>query len=714
MVDWQSENPTPTGPESAAPDLYAETPSSFGERFKAEVGLSSPIEKLGRLDEYAQAMLKGPLGAEMRGQRGESDTGAQDAPVGAALLSRPFPASPMMDPTEYNRRYAPPDTTIGDKPMPESVAQYLGAQKFADIQRDEIIRRNESQHNWATNLGTGMVSFMVDPTNVAATFLPGIGEESVMAAAGRVGITGLTARIGARAVAGASGGALGMVPLTAAELTASNLTGANDYDLRSAFRDMMMGAATGALIHSGILGTAREVGVKFGWMNPDEAQRFSMSQNPLVKADAMKAAVAQVAEGKPVDVQPVFDIAAAKEAETELRTWTAQRQRLTAEGDATLAEAMKGDTAVATLEQKSQAALDTLNNLKQEHAGFTADIAAAQQRLETLRSDTTAARVSAIDAELARTDIPAARREELQSERTLVVSGSEMTPEKIALETARAESEIEGLTAGHDRLGNKIASLEKTTPVLQQTAASAGKAATSTLRIKAERVESRERIVSAMAARTIRRYAGHLGIELKPGEADALAKRLLSGEAEAKDVLAELRTRVKGPAVAEPHANIDAMVAEHAGNLQSAAQRAMMDATLKEKQLARDGYAMGMPQDELVQAREDVYGPKPDEIGAGAAGAAKAGQSDRPLRGEHSKAGAGGSGTGEAGPGGASAGAEADPEMMQADQVVADMAETLSTEERGMLELADAEIQKAGSLREAFAQAAECLIGAGV
>lgn len=713
MVDWQSENPTPTGPESAAPSLYAETPSAFGERFAGQVQQYSPIEKLGRLSNYGAATLQGPLGAELRGQRGESDTGAQDAPVGAALLDRATPVSPMMDPTEYNKKYAPQGTTLGDKPMPESVAQDLGAQKFADIQRDDIIRRNESQHNWATNFSTSTVAFMTDPTNIVATFLPGIGEENVMAAAGRLGITGLTARIGARAVAGASGGALGMVPLTGAEMLASNLTGANDYDLRSAFRDMMMGAATGALIHSGIMGTAREVGVKFGWMNPDEAQRFSMSQNPLVKADAMKTAVAQVAEGKPVDVQPVFDIAAARDAETELRTWTAQRQRIAAEGDATLTEAMKGDSAVATLEQKSQAALDTLNNLKQEHAGFTADIAAAQQRLEALRTDTTAARVSAIDAELARSDIPAARRDELQSERTLVVSGSEMTPEKVALETSRAESEIEGLTAGHDRLGNKIASLEKTTPVLQQAAETAGKATTSALRIKAERVESRERIVNAMAARTIRRYAGHLGVELKAGEADVLAKRLLSGEAETKDALAELRARVKGPAVAEPHANIDAMVAEHAGNLQSAAQRAMMDATLKEKQLAREGYAMGMPQDELVQAREDVYGPKPDEAGAGAPGPAKA-AAKRPLRDQHYKAGAGGSDTGEAGAGGASAAAEADPEMTQADQVVADMAENLSAEERGMLEVADAEIQRAGSLREAFAQAAECLIGAGV
>lgn len=288
-------------PIGAATEGYVRTPPSFGEAFAAQLMESSPSAAIGR---FMRRQLYYPQVTE---------TGS---------VVPPMLQSPTISAEEANDRFAPvgPDgkkVAIASGPMPERAAQLVGEAKAAEIEREGVLARYAASRSVATTFATGAAAFMLDPLNAATAFIPGIGEEAVLARLG----TGLAARMAARVVSGATAGAVAQAPLSALRYGLGQQE-ASDYGLRDAFRDMLFAAAGNAVFHAGF-GALREAGL----LKPDTAiayarQRAGETAAPppvetpsagtlpadaASRHDAMRAGIAEIVDGRPVDVMPVVD-----------------------------------------------------------------------------------------------------------------------------------------------------------------------------------------------------------------------------------------------------------------------------------------------------------------------------------------------------------------------------------------------------------------------
>lgn len=226
--------------------------------------------------------------------------------------------APLLSSEDVNKKYGPlgPDgqqVQITDKPMYEDTAELVGKQKASEMDRNAIIQRYSQQNGILKSFGAGAVGTLMDPANAASLFVPGVGEETVLARAAKLGLStdNIIARTGARAITGATGAVAGQTPLDLLKYGMDKQQ-ASDYDLKSAFKDMFYAAAGGAIIHGGIAGGAREL----GFLKPDEAMNFRsqsakdmdavLNADATQKSAAMKSAVSQMVEGREVDVEPSF------------------------------------------------------------------------------------------------------------------------------------------------------------------------------------------------------------------------------------------------------------------------------------------------------------------------------------------------------------------------------------------------------------------------
>lgn len=306
MPDFQFDGQPYEAPEAAADQTYAATPPSMGRAMGALFGESSSSEMLQRAGERG-AYEGASIFDQMLYQSGAAQAGVDPTPI----------QTPTLSPDEYNKKYAPigPDgkqVPLGDKPMPEGIAQLVGKAKTDEIEREGVLARFSNAHSAPVTFGAGMAAFMLDPLNVATTFLPGIGEETALAGLGRVGVTGIAARVGARVIAGGTAGTIAQAPVSALRYGLGTEE-ASDYGLRDAFRDMMFSAAGNAVMHAG-LGTAADlirgrseipVSQEAG-AAPDPAATMVLQADAPTKADAMRAGISQVTDGRMVDVLPAF------------------------------------------------------------------------------------------------------------------------------------------------------------------------------------------------------------------------------------------------------------------------------------------------------------------------------------------------------------------------------------------------------------------------
>jgi hypothetical protein len=300
MVDGQPAE----APLAAADKDYAATPPSYGDAFAAMFQQGSTGGMLQRWQERAayQPGVSGTLGRAFA-NLAAADAGAP--PVYDQDLS-PIP-SPMLSADEANTKYAPlgPDgkpAKITETPIPDALAQMIGKAKADEIQRAGVIARFENSRSLPVTFGTGAVAFMLDPVNAASAFIPGFGEETVAARLGG----GLLGRTAGRLVEGATGGALAQAPLSALRYGLGQEE-ASDYGLRDAFRDVLFGAAGNAAVHVG-LGTVGDVLGRSGTAAPIPREVAPVvNSDATTKYDAMRASVAQVAEGRPVNVSPIFE-----------------------------------------------------------------------------------------------------------------------------------------------------------------------------------------------------------------------------------------------------------------------------------------------------------------------------------------------------------------------------------------------------------------------
>lgn len=244
--------------------------------------------------------------------------------LGQQVLSTALPFIPpptvmsdggkMLTAAEANEYYAPKGQEYFDRPVSEGLAKVVAEQKAAQRERERVLAAYSNTHSGWTNLGLGLTVGLLDPANLAAGLIPGVGEAAV---AERLG-GGLLARIAGRAVGGATGGAMAMVPFEALHMGIDD-----DYSISNAFANIAFGAALGAGFQGLGESVFREIALRRkaaaelrGEPAPepkpvtqDEIDGLKTElQAPLEQESApIHAAVGQVLDERPVEVRPLTD-----------------------------------------------------------------------------------------------------------------------------------------------------------------------------------------------------------------------------------------------------------------------------------------------------------------------------------------------------------------------------------------------------------------------
>jgi len=225
--------------------------------------------------------------------------------------------SKMLTPDEANAKYGVPGKLKFDADTPEPIAEELRALKVKELERQDTMRR--AQSGLGTQLTAGLVASILDPLNVGLAFIPVVGQARFATMAARVGVPG--ARIATGAIEGAAGAAL-LEPLVLAAATQEQA----DYDIT----DSLANVAFGGILGSGLHLAGGAVGDRLAARR--EASTFQRTVDDLPRADQealARAAIAQVVEGRPVDVGPVLDASPKvaeirQQAEVERRVEEAQ------------------------------------------------------------------------------------------------------------------------------------------------------------------------------------------------------------------------------------------------------------------------------------------------------------------------------------------------------------------------------------------------------
>jgi len=426
----------------------------------------------------------------------------------------------MLTAEEANNRYAIGDLKFDD-PVSEFAARQMYDTKRDTLRREDIVRR--SQLGLAGRIGASFAGAALDPLNYAAAVFPELlmtrfaalpetarGVAGALRTGAQAAQTAREGGVAARALYGAAEGAAGSALVTPGTYALSQAEG-RDYTLSDAFLDTVFGTLLGAGLHAG-LGAFHERVRTGARMSPIEE---AMQQaGPEVRQDVLRSAVSDVMEGRPVGVGPVVDEIyrgyAAKEFDRLL--WSADRlsddetkalQRLMKAQDAAGAEPLTAR--IETLEQERR-------QLGEEHAAAAA---------RGVPDEVTTERLTAIEDEMKRPDLPAARRADLEAERSMLTEGASPAS---ALEQLRAEAEARGLERAIGRTDRQL----ETAKGRQQRAAAAVERANAEFGRASGKLADQRSVVQALAERTLRRALGRSGIAPDAGEVTQAARNIMS------------------------------------------------------------------------------------------------------------------------------------------------------------------------------------------
>ena len=473
--------------------------------------------------------------------------------------------APMLSATETNQQYGDIGLNFTG-PVPAATAAEMAAAKRAELVREDIARRApDGLINNAERFGAGFVTSALDPLNIAASFVPVVGQARYVAMLRGAGDS--VGRALVRFGIGAAQNAAGQVPLEAARygLTRNEQ---GDYDATNAMLDIAYGSllggglhVAGGFVHDLVRGAPAPVGNQPA---PDPlTEKFTGSpQSQLVANDiaaretALRVSLAQMADGRPVEVHDALSLLQAQKAAQEFRNWMAANTLVSGETDDALQAASKQENLATRHEAAASAASDHIEQLQ-------SSMAQLQDEMAPVRNDLTADfgtqdRLQAIDDELAKPGVPAARAADLQAERQMVTSTQ--SPDALALNVARLQAQLSGLEAEHARTESQIPPLTQKA-LTNSTAASTVRAAADTQFTRlSRRIDSRRDVTLSLGARTIRRYAGAIGVRLATGEDVTIAKSILEGPKrgarERLDAaLKEIASRRGGPALEDTTGN---------------------------------------------------------------------------------------------------------------------------------------------------------------
>jgi hypothetical protein len=217
--------------------------------------------------------------------------------------------------------------------MTESLANLILEDKKNALKREQVMARAPGGVvNGSLQFATALGASLLDPLNIASAFIPVVGEARAARMLETAGASTL-ARAGARARIGAMEGAAGQAmlePLMAFSASEDQI----DYGMADTLRNIAFGAVMGTTLHAG--GGFVKDRFTAPAAKPGAAADIVQRLNPETHQSAMKAAVAQAASGRMVDVEAVVKLdggaveAVAKDG--ELATWFAGSKVVEEEG----------------------------------------------------------------------------------------------------------------------------------------------------------------------------------------------------------------------------------------------------------------------------------------------------------------------------------------------------------------------------------------------
>lgn len=199
-----------------------------------------------------------------------------------------------------------------DRPTPKSVVEATAQRRQDDMHREEIISSSpQGLVAKAARFGTGLLGAAIDPLNIASTFIPVMGEATV----GRIAAT--SGVVAARAVSGAAAGAVGTLavePLTYGLSKQLQL----DYSMSDAIFNVAFGGLIGAGLHVGV-GAIADRAARAPYIKTQGGETAPAVHDiplpetvtvasPEAREGAIRGAVAQTADGRAVDIAPIFQV----------------------------------------------------------------------------------------------------------------------------------------------------------------------------------------------------------------------------------------------------------------------------------------------------------------------------------------------------------------------------------------------------------------------
>jgi hypothetical protein len=245
------------------------------------------------------------------------------APADSVSFSPPAPQpqQPLLTPEEANAQYGiksqngeMPDLTF-DKPISDSAAASMSADWHEKMLRqDALARAPGGIVNGLGRWGVGMAAFLLDPVNLAASFMPIVSEARVGAALANAGFggleTSLAGRTAMRMATGFVAGSANFTPIIGLRYGLSQLEG-HDYGAADAMADIISGGVGVAGLHT-LVGGALDI---FGRGFRATPEAGVIDTDPVAREAALRTAVAQVADGRSVDIRAPVNIAALEDAQ---------------------------------------------------------------------------------------------------------------------------------------------------------------------------------------------------------------------------------------------------------------------------------------------------------------------------------------------------------------------------------------------------------------
>lgn len=225
----------------------------------------------------------------------------------------PSTSSPMMDAETARSKIKEQglDLVVPDDGIRERALDILIERKREERKRQDVLNRAPSGVlPGAARLGTAFAASLLDPFNIAAGFVPVVGQARYMTMLGKAG--GALGRAGVRARIGALEGSVGAAafePLIYGVAQSEQ----SDYDLVDSMLNIGLGTAIGGGLHVGVGAAAEAIARGQDWRTARATEPLPRMLEEVgfeTREAALRTGVAQAMSGRQVDVEPIITYSA--------------------------------------------------------------------------------------------------------------------------------------------------------------------------------------------------------------------------------------------------------------------------------------------------------------------------------------------------------------------------------------------------------------------